>query len=191
MASQCEKKLILRYKERLGDYEINDLFNLFEEYLFKRYKETSAKRYLYTYNYSIKGFFINRKVSDITSTYCEFINDSINILKIKSKRNLIFITKTFILFLSDYGCKVSINKFYVYKESRTNKKEFNYYTLEEFNRLLNCIDNNEYKLLFSLLFYYGLRCGELRALQVKDFLKIRFLLIKKFQIKVGFEDKSY
>ena len=89
--------LILRYKERLGDYEINDLFNLFEEYLFKRYKETSAKRYLYTFNYSIKGYFINRKVSDITSTYCEFINDSINILKIKSKRNLIFITKTFIL----------------------------------------------------------------------------------------------
>ena len=34
MASQCEKDLILRYKERLGDYEINDLFNLFEEYLF-------------------------------------------------------------------------------------------------------------------------------------------------------------
>lgn len=186
MASQCEKDLTLRYKERLGDYEISDLFNLFEEYLFKRYKETSAKRYLYTFNYSIKGYFINRKVSDITSTYCEFINDSINILKIKSKRNLIFITKTFILFLSDYGCKVNINKFYVYKESRTNKKEFNYYTLEEFNRLLNCIDKNEYKLLFSLLFYYGLRCGELRALQVKDFLKDKISINKEISNKGRF-----
>lgn len=186
MATLCEKDLYIRYTDRFGDYEINDLFNLFEDYLFKKYKETSAKRYLYTFNYSIKGYFMNRKVSEITSTYCEFINDSINMLKLKSKRNLIFITKTFILFLSDYGCKVNINKFYVYKESKTNKKEFDYYSLEEFNKLLNVIDENEYKFLFSLLYYYGLRCGELRALQVKDFLKDRLSINKEISNKGRF-----
>lgn len=186
MALQCEKDLILKYKERLDDYEINDLFNLFEDYLFKKYKETSAKRYLYTFNYSIKEYFKDRKVIEITSTYCEFINDSINNLKIKSKRNLIFITKTFILFLSDYGCKVNINKFYVYKESRTNKKEFDYYSIDEFISLINVININEYKLLFSLLYYYGLRCGELRALKVKDFLNDKISISKEISNKGRF-----
>ena len=44
IARKCEKDLYIRYKERVGDYNINDLFNLFEDYLFKKYKETSAKR---------------------------------------------------------------------------------------------------------------------------------------------------
>ena len=170
-ASECERDLFLSYGESLKDYYINDLFNLFEEYLFKRFKETSAKRYLNSFNLVVKKYFENRKVSNITRSYCEFLNDSLNYLNYKAIEPYIYLTKLFINFLSNYGCKINTSCFYKYKKSLDMRKKYNYYTFEQFQLLLSVINNTEDKLLFSLLFYYGLRIGELRALKVSNFME--------------------
>ena len=101
-ALACEKDLYISYGELQKDYEINDLFNLYEEYLFKKYKETSAKRYLNSFNLVVKKYFKDRKVSNITRSYCEFLNDSLNNLNYKAVEPYIFLAKSFITFLSNY-----------------------------------------------------------------------------------------
>ncbi|MFA6755648.1 MAG: site-specific integrase [Bacilli bacterium] len=183
----CERDLYIQYKECDVDYKINDLFNLFEEYLFKKLKETSAKRYLYTFNNVFKKYFENRNVSDITRSYCEFLNDSINNLPYKRIDIYIYVVKLFINFLSNYGCKINTSCFFKYKSSRTLPKKYNYYTYDEFKKLLEaCKDDELYTLMFSLLFYYGLRIGELRGLQIKDFKKDRISINKELSNKGRF-----
>lgn len=48
------------------------------------------------------------------------------------------------------------------------KKEMKFFTLDEFNRFIDTIDDIVYKTLFSLLFYNGLRIGEALALKWSD-----------------------
>ena len=182
-AKECEKDLILQYSERLKDYKLNDLFNLFEEYLYKRYKETSAKRYLYAFNGHIKDYFKNKKISFITTSYLEYVNDSINGLAYKDIESLLFILKTFLSFLGAYGLKVNTNCIYKFKNSRNVKKEHDYYTEDEFLEFIKVIDDKKDLLMFKLLFYYGLRCGELRALQVRDFKADRIYISKELSNK--------
>lgn len=183
-AFACEKDLYLQYNEKLKDYEINDLFNLYEEYIFKRYKETSCSCNLTVFNKHIKKYFINRKISNITRSYLLYICDSINNESYKDIHKLIFVATTFINFLSIYGLKENTNILFVYKSSKF-KKHVNkrIWTIEEFNSFYNVLETNEERLLFSLLFYYGLRIGELRGLKVEDFYEDRIYIYKELSNK--------
>lgn len=49
------------------------------------------------------------------------------------------------------------------------KREKKFYTLDEFNQFIKVVDDEQYKLIFNLLFYGGFRRGELLALKVNDF----------------------
>ena len=44
-----------------------------------------------------------------------------------------------------------------------------FYTVSEYNKFINAIDDAMYRMAFELLFYTGCRCGELMALTVSDF----------------------
>ena len=186
MAIQCEKDLLLRFEEHHKDYSINELFNLFEEYLFKRYKETTAKRYLYSFNLVLKKYFTDRKISDITFSYCDYINECVNSLPHVSIDNYIYLLKTFVSFLSMYGLRINLNCFYTYKKSRNIRKFPKYYTFDEFNKFYSAIEDISDKLMFKLLYFYGLRCGELRALKVSDFKKDRLVIDKELSNKGRF-----
>ena len=50
----------------------------------------------------------------------------------------------------------------------TNKKEMEIFTIDEFNKFINKIDKLNYKALFYILFYCGLRIGEAQALTWND-----------------------
>ena len=49
-----------------------------------------------------------------------------------------------------------------------NKREKTFYTLEEYQKLQNVIDNDFDKLIFDVLFYGGFRISEFLAIQFKD-----------------------
>lgn len=190
VAMKCEKDLFIQYNSRLDDYKINDLFNLFEEYLFKKYKETSAKRYLSSFNLVIKKYFKDLKISDITPNYLEYVNDSINNLKYKGIEVYLFLAKSFVNFLSNYGLEINTLVFYKYKTSRTIKSKHNFYTINEFNKFIGVISDTTDLLIFNLLFYYGLRCGELRGLKVSDFKKDRISIERELSNKGRFGGQS-
>ncbi|MEG2342369.1 MAG: site-specific integrase [Bacilli bacterium] len=182
----CEQDLLIQFNEIDLDYNLNDLNNLFEAYLFNKYKETSAKRYLYTFRNVFKRFFDNRKISNITRSYCELLNDSINKLPYKRLDVYFFILKVYLNFLSNYGLKINTNLFYKYKCSRNIIIKHDFYSFNEFKKLLSVTSDDTYYLMFSLLFYYGLRIGELRALQVSDCMSDRLSISKELTNKARF-----
>lgn len=185
-AVKCQNDLFIQYSESCEDYKINDLLNLYEDYLFKKYKETTASKYLQEFNNHLLTFFKDRKVSEITRSYLVFINDSINNFKLDCRIEYIKLIKTFCIFLSNYGLKNYENIFYLFRKSRNLKIEYSYYTKEEFDSFLSVIEKNEDRLIFEILFYYGLRSGELRALTVKDFKSDRLSINKEITNKTRF-----
>lgn len=48
-------------------------------------------------------------------------------------------------------------------------RRLDFWTLDEFNLVIACVDGLPYKTALQILFYTGLRIGELLALEVKDF----------------------
>lgn len=183
-ALACEKDLYISYGDLQKDYEINDLFNIYEEYLFKRYKETSSSTNITVFNKHIKKYFIDRKVSSITRSYLNYVCDSLNAQAYKDIHKLIFVAQSFINFLNLYGLKESSNILFVYKTNRIKKRNSKkIWTGEDFNKFYFVLETTEEKLLFSLLFYYGLRIGELRALKVEDFLSDRVYIYKELTNK--------
>lgn len=58
------------------------------------------------------------------------------------------------------------DKFEPYKNEE--KEEMKFITLEQFNKLMEVVDDEVYKAVFLTLFYMGLRIGELNGLQFKD-----------------------
>lgn len=190
-ALACEKDLFIKYSEKQKDYCIDDLFNLFEEYFFKRYKETSATNNLLIFNKHIKKYFVCRNISEITRSYLIYICDSINYLPYKDIHKLVFLTQTFLDFLSSYGLSYSKGLIFVYKSSRLKvKSEKKIYTLEQFLKFYDVLETNEERLMFSLFFYYGLRCGELRGLKVEDFYNDRILIDKEISNKTRFHTQE-
>lgn len=188
-ALSCEKDLFLCYGSSFDSYHINDLFNLYYEYLYHKYKETSAKRYIFTFNSRIKKYFLDKDVKDLNRTYLEFVNDSLNNQVYKDKQYLISLTKQFLIFLTNYGFNGNTNLFYAYRINKVRVTDYDFYSYEEFKLLYSVIDDDTYRLLFTLLFYYGLRIGELRGLKVCDFKKDRVSINKEFTNKARFGNK--
>ena len=146
-AIKCERDLIIQYNELNDDYEINNLFGLFEDYLFKKYKETSVSTNITVFNKHIKVYFAGRKISDITRSYLVYINDKLNNIVYKDVHKLIFVSQMFIDFLSLYGLNTSSNALFSYKKNKIKHKVYNYYSLEEFNKLIKVIKEPLYILL--------------------------------------------
>lgn len=69
-------------------------------------------------------------------------------------------------------------------KSHEIKKEMQFFTLDEFNKFINVIDDEMYKTLFLLLFYNGLRIGEALALTWNDFKDEHITINKTLVVRV-------
>lgn len=85
--------------------------------------------------------------------------------------------KNFLRYLHKYNIVISEDVF----TSRKGKKEFkvrdvDFWTFEEFSKFILFVDDIYWKLLFSVLYYYGLRIGELRGLRKDCFLADKVII---------------
>lgn len=161
LANNKSKKRI-RYLEELDEPFIN--------YLYQKYKEASAYRYSNVFKRYIQPFFSKLKIESVNSFTIESFNKKINNLFIKSKKDILFIARIYISFLKKYGLDTSIEEksLYVFKSQFVEPKAYDYYTMDEFQFFLQQIEDPMFYLVFLLLFYYGLRIGELRGLKHSD-----------------------
>ena len=60
----------------------------------------------------------------------------------------------------------------------TSTQQKGTYTKKEFKKFIRSVDNNIYHALFNVLFYCGLRKGELLALTINDFKKDKLIINK-------------
>lgn len=96
----------------------------------------------------------------------------------------------------DYDQRL-INKIYNLREDSTfitdnlKNSEWNFWTYEEFNKFIKEVDDEFYNLIFTFLYFTGLREGEMIALNWNDidFDNKKLIINKNFTNKIG--NKSY
>jgi len=167
-----------------SDYKVistASLDSLFKDYLEKEYKITTAYTYYQFFNKHIKKFFITDDITKLTNHHIIKYIKYVNKVKNKNKTKFVSIAKTYLEFLKSYSpINLNLSLLKLQRKSYTEKASINFYTKKEFDNFLKVIDDPNYQLLFSLLFYYGLRIGELKGLQHKDFdFKNSLLLIRR------------
>lgn len=156
-----------------------ELYDPFEKYLYKRYRNTTATRNLNTFKNHIYPFFENKRISRVDDSLVDKINDYINKLKYKDPKGLFKVAAIWIKFLNDeYKIELNGSKLYKFQSNEfiTNISNYNYYTFEEFMKLVSVIDDPYWELLFSVLYYYGLRISELRGIIKLNFSKERLMI---------------
>lgn len=151
----------------------NNLYMLFIEdcELYLKYSTIESYNYLYKKYLSI---FDSTDINNITFDILDKYIKDLYFNGIGSNRINKIITLLKNIFI--YGNnKLDINydptvKLIKIKSFSKNESKVNFYTLSEFNQFINSFSNNDYlfKVVFMVLYYCGLRCGELQALDVSD-----------------------
>ena len=169
------------YRVKLNNIDLNKvklkfkaLYELFIEDCNLYLKYSTIESYMYLH----KKYLIVFDQLDINSiTFAKldkYVKDLYFTGSISSKRinRIISLLKLIFIFGNN---KLDINydptaKLEKVKSFVKEEEKINFYTLEEFNQFINSFTENDYifKVVFMTLYYCGLRCGELQALDVSD-----------------------
>lgn len=182
-AQMSEYALLLKINDAKETKEISMHFlnDEFKHHLDHEYKITTAYLYNLNFNKHIHKFFVDEFLSSVSNVNLIKFMTYLRKLKYKDKQSLVNLLKIYLEFLKGYGLQeINYDLLKLPKQSASKEKEINYYTSEEFKLFESAIDNIYDQLLFNLLYYYGIRIGELRGLQHKDFdLKLNKVFIRR------------
>ena len=170
-AAEFAFKMKLHSNENQSNFTFEDMMNLFIEYKKDKVKETTY------YNYGNKKLYLKPlykiKLKDFNINQFEYWKQSINDthLSTKYKNDILKFLKS-ILNYATVWYDFNFNKVYSKMTNFTNpneiQKEMMYFTYDQFKSFINVEDNLKYKVVFEILYYCGLRRGELRGLTWKD-----------------------
>lgn len=190
---QIERRGFLTKKEAkiaeakfLSDYEMNNSlkkhvlsFETVFEYYFtqksKQWKETTIFDLRLILTKRILEYFKNHDISKITTSHINAWRNDLNgkgyAQKYKNKL-LTHLKGIFEVAHSEFNLSKNIMAneppFKDYELIHEKESIKRIYTEDEFKKYQSVISNNMYELFFTLLFYTGLRIGEIRAIKWKD-----------------------
>lgn len=151
--------------------KFEEALNEYLEYAKNQHKKQGFKTITRNLNLKVLPYFKNYDIHDITKL--DFIKWQDYILSFNYTNNFnTLLYSCFSGFLS-YCCKYlgleenvakTVGNFK--KKQEVDKHDF--YTLDEFNRFINFVDNEVYKQFFNLMFYCGTRPSEAMALKFSD-----------------------
>lgn len=148
-----------------------DVYDDYLQYAEKKQKNQSLLSVKYKFDKHILPFFESMYLEDITSKTilewedyilsCNFSNNH--------NKNLYYILSGFfeycrIFYDFDKSIVSSIGCF----KKKYEEDKHDFYTIDEFNKFIKCVDDEVYKQFFNLLFFTGMRPGEAMALKFKD-----------------------
>ena len=150
-----------------------DFLPLYEEYkanLRATVKESSYMMYTQRFEGYIVPEFRNAKVTEITpADILKWQNGLTNKgLSVGYRKSIRSAFNHFFSYLKIYGITNPFLLVKGFKGSAEAKQEMNFWTKEEFNQFIACVDNPLYKTVFSFLYLTGCRKGEACALQWTD-----------------------
>ena len=163
-------KDFLNYGDKQNSSNKN-IFNNFLDELKIRVKDSTFNSYYSKFvNYTML-FFDNKKINKFSNKDLIAISTRINNLNL-SKRSIskiLYVTREFVHYLNNnHIVKLNASMITINKNIFEERKIMNYYSLDDFEKFISCAESNREILIFKLLFYYGLRIGELRGLMYKD-----------------------
>lgn len=180
------------YKYRLGHCDNNEEEAKSDNFIHKAFEKNLEDNFKVTTAYS----YINkvRLIYKLIDSYKKLDNSNIILLsdKInKQKKNpsvYIYLANKYLDFcyLNGFKKKLSENKLVVSKKAlKSEKKDISYWTYPEFKKFIKKVDDDFYVLLFSFLYYLGLRIGELLALTWSD------ISIDTIRIRLASSNKTF
>lgn len=149
---------------------------IYDEYFKYQKQQTKASSYVSLSNRSDKHilpFFSDLYVDEIKPAHVRKWKDEMNKkgLSLEYRKDIFTALQT----IMNYGARYyPVNTTAVvaegnFKEPTVNKKEMDFWTLDEFNRFDEVIDDLEYRVFYNFLYWTGCRRGEAQALNWNDF----------------------
>lgn len=169
-ALKAERDFLVGYETKEINVTGMTFKQLFEE--FYEYKKDKVKRTtLRSYRVNIKELseFYELKIKDIKLEHYIAWRKSIGALDLadKTKNGYYKLLKTILNYGTkwhDFNFTSIYNKMEKFNDPNKPPKEMQFYTWEEFKQFISVIDDIKWKTLFEVLFFCGLRRGELRGL---------------------------
>lgn len=189
---EAEWEEIHLQNKKYNKYEksvLNDLAEEYFKYIEKKLKPSTIRKNKDNYYLHIQPFLGHKKILDLTNKdildFHKYLNDKENIIKSNNSKRTTGKYKLSISFkqsihvtlvsLLNFGCKYfGLNKNVAsivgnFKKSKGSlKNEVNFLTKDEFYEFIKFEFNDTYKDFFTLLFFTGMRRGELLALTIHD-----------------------
>lgn len=168
-ALNAEKELIEEYKKPYIDLTFEKLAKLYMDYSIGHKKQRSIKNQNSLINTVLIPYFKNHKVKDIKPVDIDtFYRKILPKYSNATMKNI----RTRLSAILNYGVSfydlpknpasiVSLPK-------KQEERHLKYWTVEQFNTFISYVDDILYKSMFSVLFWIGLRKGEMLALRVCD-----------------------
>lgn len=168
--------------EIIQDKTLDDYFADFIEYEMSYNKESTAYAHKTTWYKHISPILGKFKPNEINfaliQNWHEHINVKINdktrdYYSVESKNSFHSTLVSFLQYLFQKGL-IDLNYAKIigsFKNTNLNKnerKKVKHQTLEEFNRFMECVDDDFWYIFFNFAFWHGPRKGEQRALKIKD-----------------------
>lgn len=191
-AELAESNFVLLYKKNNKEkILIASIVNEYEKFLLTRYKSTTCKNYFLCFKNYFLEIFRYKKLSDINNDFIVSLNKYIE-NSTTGNQDLMYKTlRSFIAFLTTYGIFVSQNSLVKSKIARDfSIKNVRFWSLDEFKNFYSAIDDDFWRLLFSVLYYYGLRVGELRGIKKDNFTKNKLMIDSQVTNKTIFKGQK-
>ena len=168
-AQDAERAFLIKLEkgETISDMTFKELYDAFFEFKQKKVKKTTLRTYIYRYPYFEMLF--NIKVQDFSISHFELWKEKMYEFDLtNATRNDIFkLLKAMFNFGETYY-NINTSAFYKKMTGFTDpneiKKEMKYFTYSQFQEFLEQENDFKFKCIFEVLYYCGLRRGELRGL---------------------------
>jgi len=191
-ATEASHEFAKSYEPKTEQYSVNSTFNdVYEEYLEirkKRIKITVYYNEVPTYNKHILNFFSGVKIRQISK---QLFNRWIKEMTAKelsiTYKNQILNTLKQIAILIRRRYKIDLQ--FIEEEPPFRNDEYieksrSIYTLAEVKRLISCTDDILYKTMFGIMFFTGMRLGEIRALNWHDYENQSIIVRKSLNTRI-------
>ena len=189
LAYQEESRLKNKEYSKYENITLNEMAKKYFDHIRKELKPSTVRKNIDNYNLHISPVLGFKKVYSITKkdmlNFQDYLNKKKKIItskRSKRKNGEYFLSTSFkqsvyitLVSILNFSCKyyeLPINVASAvgnFKSSKGSiKKELNFLTIEEFENFIKYEKDDIYKDFFTLLFYTGMRRGELLALTISD-----------------------
>ena len=169
-AQEYEREFLTHY-QRTPDIAFTTLVNHYKEDMRTRLKESTARTREFTINTHILPYFRDFTMDQITPGDVRRWQNEI-LKKKYAQTYASTINKALVTLLNHavryYGLSQNPASLAGSIGSKKTEKEMNILTLDQFNELIEKVDHIEIKTVLIILFYTGIRLGELQALTWND-----------------------